>query len=604
MLKAQALGQLLAQAMTDGISSALLLNTDGSLLSFQGVTPQRARTVATVVSNAWYAYDRHARPPPAAGVGLVLGGTPAAVDSGGEAEGQSELVIECEGGVVAVSAVGRRVLLCCIAEPETELGLVKAKRAHHLATCSDPACTGCDVGELDIDVRLVAGPSDTAKSGKRGKSAADAGGADGPAGGASAGRLTAADLYQAALEELAKTQLTDQDIDEQTHHAIVTKLFERSVEAFEGELRAAGGNTGEVTAAGPALKRKASAAADAGGSAARPSAAAILAPELLEKEELFASCLLDFGRFVGFQAYLLQGIRVLEACRPSWNAGLGGPTGWCLLGRCQLALAQLVHYPHKPAASGAGQDQSDDEDEENDGASAPTAPSKAELQLLASAQCNKAGRQKPKAGGTSKDKSKKDEPLVASAVLASVHRESSKAFLSLALSQRDHRRDTSEIRRSLESAINHAKEYFAVVPEDAQASPVFVDMQKTHGSCLYHLASLLQHSEERRVLQNARNLAREATQLLRKAVDHDGDDASAATFQLLGESAILWSSLEDDDDDAAVAAFEEASAALLKAYERDPENAGLRQQLVDLEMIDDNDDEDDGYEDEDEEFGQ
>nr|KAJ3422713.1 hypothetical protein HK105_006772 [Polyrhizophydium stewartii] len=73
-----------------------LLNTDGSLLSFQGVTPQRARTVATVVSNAWYAYDRHARPPPAAGVGLVLGGTPAAVDSGGEAEGQSELVIECE----------------------------------------------------------------------------------------------------------------------------------------------------------------------------------------------------------------------------------------------------------------------------------------------------------------------------------------------------------------------------------------------------------------------------------------------------------------------------------------------------------------------------
>nr|KAJ3422712.1 hypothetical protein HK105_006771 [Polyrhizophydium stewartii] len=474
--------------------------------------------------------------------------------------------------------------------PAKRIKTAHGQRAHHLATCSDPACTGCDVGELDIDVRLVAGPSDTAKSGKRGKSAADAGGADGPAGGASAGRLTAADLYQAALEELAKTQLTDQDIDEQTHHAIVTKLFERSVEAFEGELRAAGGNTGEVTAAGPALKRKASAAADAGGSAARPSAAAILAPELLEKEELFASCLLDFGRFVGFQAYLLQGIR--------------------------LALAQLVHYPHKPAASGAGQDQSDDEDEENDGASAPTAPSKAELQLLASAriafekacllyscnmslasllilECNKAGRQKPKAGGTSKDKSKKDEPLVASAVLASVHRESSKAFL-----------NTSEIRRSLESAINHAKEYFAVVPEDAQASPVFVDMQKTHGSCLYHLASLLQHSEERRVLQNARNLAREATQLLRKAVDHDGDDASAATFQLLGESAILWSSLEDDDDDAAVAAFEEASAALLKAYERDPENAGLRQQLVDLEMIDDNDDEDDGYEDEDEEFGQ
>ncbi|KAJ1344139.1 hypothetical protein BSLG_001279 [Batrachochytrium salamandrivorans] len=116
MLKAHALGQLLAQATTGKVESTMLLHTDGSLLSFHGGSVLKAKTIATIVSNAWFAYDRHARLSPPT---VVLGrhdygldtsqqrfestplssgniGTIARNPSLSDADEQQELIIECE----------------------------------------------------------------------------------------------------------------------------------------------------------------------------------------------------------------------------------------------------------------------------------------------------------------------------------------------------------------------------------------------------------------------------------------------------------------------------------------------------------------------------
>ena len=77
--------------------------------------------MAAVVSNAWFAYDRHGRPPSSH--------LPSNAD-----EGLMELMIECDAGWICVMSVGKRVLLCCITSATQAskldcdgLGLVKLK---------------------------------------------------------------------------------------------------------------------------------------------------------------------------------------------------------------------------------------------------------------------------------------------------------------------------------------------------------------------------------------------------------------------------------------------------------------------------------------------
>ncbi|KAH6569226.1 hypothetical protein BASA61_010197 [Batrachochytrium salamandrivorans] len=147
MLKAHALGQLLAQATTGKVESTMLLHTDGSLLSFHGGSVLKAKTIATIVSNAWFAYDRHARLSPPT---VVLGrhdygldtsqqrfestplssgniGTIARNPSLSDADEQQELIIECEGGILTIHTVSKRVLLCCLSDISCNLGLVRSK---------------------------------------------------------------------------------------------------------------------------------------------------------------------------------------------------------------------------------------------------------------------------------------------------------------------------------------------------------------------------------------------------------------------------------------------------------------------------------------------
>ncbi|KAJ8328370.1 Ragulator complex protein lamtor2 [Batrachochytrium dendrobatidis] len=141
MLKARAVGDLLAQATYGGVESTMLLSTDGSLLSFQGESILRAKTIAAVVSNIWFAYDRHAQLSPptlhanshnelstfqdTGALRPVSAETPVALDS--HESGQQELIIECEEGLIVIHAVRQKVLLCCVCALSCDLGCVKSK---------------------------------------------------------------------------------------------------------------------------------------------------------------------------------------------------------------------------------------------------------------------------------------------------------------------------------------------------------------------------------------------------------------------------------------------------------------------------------------------
>ncbi|KAJ3180692.1 Ragulator complex protein lamtor2 [Geranomyces variabilis] len=114
MLKPKAIAQVLAQVNTAGVKATLLLNPDGSLISFAGWSEREARVLAAVASNVWFAYERHGRP---AGSEVI--------NEDGK-ESLQDLILECEAGKLCVSRASK-MLLCLVADEETEWGLLKAK---------------------------------------------------------------------------------------------------------------------------------------------------------------------------------------------------------------------------------------------------------------------------------------------------------------------------------------------------------------------------------------------------------------------------------------------------------------------------------------------
>jgi hypothetical protein len=54
----------------------------------------------------------------------------------------------------------------------------------------------------------------------------------------------------------------------------------------------------------------------------------------------------------------------------------------------------------------------------------------------------------------------------------------------------------------------------------------------------------------------------------------------------LGQTWLLVSTLEIDDDDLAISAFDSGAIALQNALKLDPSNENIRQQLVDMELLD------------------
>ncbi|KAI9090991.1 hypothetical protein DFS34DRAFT_338620 [Phlyctochytrium arcticum] len=115
MLKPRLIAQVLQQANTSGITASLLLNADGSLVSFAGGSDKDAKVLAAVVSNVWFAYERHGKPRGAENTDGIEG-----------KEGLRDLFLECEHGRLSITKASR-MLLCLVAEESVEWGLIKAK---------------------------------------------------------------------------------------------------------------------------------------------------------------------------------------------------------------------------------------------------------------------------------------------------------------------------------------------------------------------------------------------------------------------------------------------------------------------------------------------
>lgn len=71
MIQLKALSAVLNNTLDNDLQTCVLLNTDGSLVSYGGPNVKFAKTVASIVSNIWYAYDRHGRPVGGGGASVV-----------------------------------------------------------------------------------------------------------------------------------------------------------------------------------------------------------------------------------------------------------------------------------------------------------------------------------------------------------------------------------------------------------------------------------------------------------------------------------------------------------------------------------------------------
>ncbi|XJO74856.1 hypothetical protein BDV3_005616 [Batrachochytrium dendrobatidis] len=426
-----------------------------------------------------------------------------------------------------------------------------ADSSHHEA-CDDPKCVGCDASQTEVEQ-------------------VDA---DELAIGSESKEMTAVDIYQAALEELAKSQLEEQDTDQSAHDSIVIRMFEQALEQFELEEKLKE----------PTDINDSSAPTDKQPSKLQPSPlkrkVADLEFELTKKQvelkERHSECLLDFGLFVKFEGHLRDALKLLSECKQANKSTDLSLSGWCLEGRIAAALVQILYYPEVKVF-----DSDSDSDHEADTSLSKTSVTKDEQQLTA---CSLDAFEKA---------TRVQNPKKLNAQQISIFRHAGKTLLNLAVSQRRTGKDHTAGLAILKTTLGYIQQYFQSFAETPKTyDAVYVDMQRTHAICLYHLACILQHSEVKSKLKKACDYAKQSVVLWRAVLEVSENSLLSSQHQQLGESAILWSSLEDEDDDAALTAFDEASVALQRAYELDPDNDGLHQQLVDLGLVnEDSDDE-------------
>ncbi|KAJ3276001.1 hypothetical protein HDV01_006171 [Terramyces sp. JEL0728] len=139
----------------------------------------------------------------------------------------------------------------------------------------------------------------------------------------------------------------------------------------------------------------------------------------------------------------------------------------------------------------------------------------------------------------------------------------SSAFLEHALLQKSHRLVSSVVINTLKTTLKFTHHQH----------------NRVTGTCLFHLASIESHTLEpdlKRALAN-----------VKKSIKLLDNPEKATDYQLLAQAWLLKSSLEVDDDDRAIEAFDEGAKCLQNALLIDPDNEDVKQQLIDMELIDD-----------------
>ncbi|KAJ3171302.1 hypothetical protein HDU87_008409 [Geranomyces variabilis] len=469
--------------------------------------------------------------------------------------------------------------------------------ASHLPSCTDrAACRGCDQGEIEIHISGVDGAS--------GKNALAA--------------MSAADLYRMALEERdqevlngsslsedktngnddAETKKKEEDADgdrEEVDHAdpevrrkAVTRLFEMAIDAFVAQ-------TGLVK---ETLAERGGAGAGAGADAATtPSASATKTPTSAElaSKFMFASCLLDFGSYVPVPAYIERSAEIYAECIEflesetgrAFQSSWGASAAQFGLGRAQMELLRC-RYESEEA-----DDDDDDEEEESDEEVSDKpetfeakAANKKELEMVRIATT-------AIAKGLESVKSDKDAYVLQCITAARLFRD----YAVLQRNRRGHGNPhaSKNFRKSFETAQKYLSSAESQYPNSVSFD---TEALAIRGSCLFYMAEHLtagKGSDDNvatiiKDLTEAETCFRTAIEKAEKSAASGGpkDPHVVQNLHLLGQALLLHSSI-DPDETVTVTLFDEAVSCLRKAFELDPDNEEVEEQLEQMGILDEED---------------
>ncbi|KAJ3152754.1 hypothetical protein HDU86_005513 [Geranomyces michiganensis] len=469
--------------------------------------------------------------------------------------------------------------------------------AHHLPSCTDrTACSGCDQGEIEIRFSNV----------------------DGATGDAA---LSAADLYRMALEERdqeavnAASSTSDKTTTangkgedagpggdkEEVDHAdpevrrkAVTRLFEMAIDAFVAQTglaketlaeRGAGADAAAFTsAAAPAAATTGSATENA--KKATPTSAELAA------KFMFASCLLDFGSYFPVPAYIERSAEMYAECIEflesetgrAFQSSWGASAAQFGLGRAKMELLRCRYE---------AEDDDDHEDsEDEDGREQPETPEtkaanadETEMVRVATAAIAK---------GLESVKIDKDAYVLQCITAA-------RLFRDYAILQRNRRgRENGHAGKNFVKSFKTALDYLSSA-ESAYAGSVSSDTEALaiRGSCIFYIAQNTAAQKEgggEEVSGIIKDLV-EAEKCLRMAIDKAEKSVAAGgamdphvvqNLHLLGQALLLHSSI-DQDESATVTLFDEAVSCLRKAFELDPDNEEVEEQLEHMGILDEED---------------
>lgn len=107
MLKPKVLTEILGQAISGGVISSLLINQEGSLLSYAGSGDKDAKVTAAIASSIWAAYEKNGK--------MAF-----------HSDELKMIFMDCEEGKVVITRVAN-LILCLYAQQSVGLGMLKAK---------------------------------------------------------------------------------------------------------------------------------------------------------------------------------------------------------------------------------------------------------------------------------------------------------------------------------------------------------------------------------------------------------------------------------------------------------------------------------------------